>query len=144
VKKDIAFAFDSISGRRVEVGLDVKGVCVGSSSAPRRSTNMSRLARDQLDSNDVLSLFKILLSGIAPEERDAFKDQLLDFLDDGNGGEPEPAAGPRAFEGRPRPGGSTDRYARDSRLLRNVGSFAQRFPNASRVEGSASPRSRTW
>src|SRR6266478_1504779 len=43
---------------------------------------LARIARDQsLDSNDVLSLFKILLSGIDPSERDNFKDQLLDLLD---------------------------------------------------------------
>jgi hypothetical protein len=144
--RDVAFAFDGRDGRHIEVGLDVKGVCVGSSSPSlRRSTdNMSRLARDQLDSNDVLSLFKVLLSGIDPAERADFATKLQDLLDAGepNGG--EPAAGPPAFEGRPRPGGSMDRMARDARLPRGMPSFSERFPNASKVAGSASARSRSW
>jgi hypothetical protein len=147
--KDIAFAFDSIDGRRVEIGLDVKGYCLGPSRSPlRRSTNMSRLTRmaqDQLTSDDAIGLVRILLTGLPSDEAAAFRDQLAELLN-GNG-EPEPAPNgdePPPFRGRPRPGGSMDRLARDSRLPRGMPSFAERFPNASKVRGEASARTRTY
>jgi hypothetical protein len=101
-----------------------------------------RMAQDQLNADDALALVRILLSGLPSEESAAFRDQLADMLN-GNG-EPEPQPNgdtPPSFRGMPRPGGGQDRrYAQD----RRGGSFAERFPNAARVQGSASPRSRTW
>jgi hypothetical protein len=98
---------------------------------------IDRIAADEsLNSDDVLSLFKILLAGIGPEERADFKAKLQDLLDTG-----EPNGDSPPFPGRPRPGGTMDRIARDSR---NVGSFAERFPNASKVRGEASSRRSWW
>jgi hypothetical protein len=94
-----------------------------------------RLARDEsLDSNDVLSLFKILLSGIDPAERDAFTAQLQDLLD---------AGGTETEAPDKRTPGADRRLAHD-RLPAGLGSFAERFPNASRVIGEASRRTRTY
>ena len=107
-------------------------------------TRAQRIARDQsLDSSDVFSLFRILLAGIDPAERDDFTTKLMDMLD--AGGTEEPAVdAPPPFRGRPRPGGGMDRLAHDTRLPRGMPSFAERFPNASKVRGEAGRRSTAY
>ena len=76
----------------------------------------------------MLSLFKVLLAGIAPEERDAFKDQLLDLLSE------EEQPGTTEAPDR-RPAGADRRQAHDARLPRGTPSFAERFPNSAKVIG---------
>jgi hypothetical protein len=111
-------------------------------------TRLHRLAQDSLTGDDALALVRILLTGLPPDECAAFRDGLTALLqsDTDNGSEPDPTGdNPPSFRGMPRPGGGQDRrYARDSRLPAGVGSFAQRFPNAAKVSGSATARSRSW
>jgi hypothetical protein len=152
--RDIAFAFDSKDGRRVEVGLDVKGVCVGPSSPslrrsnPMNSSRMQRIAQDQ--EIDPLDIVRMLLSAMEPDAQQAFKADLAEMLN--GSGEDQPGGSNGELSGIMKgagAGGLRDKYdprttAADAALVRRIGSFAERFPAASRVQGEASPRSRSW
>ncbi|HYU23916.1 MAG TPA: hypothetical protein VEO74_01840 [Thermoanaerobaculia bacterium] len=71
-----------------------------------------------------MTLVKVLLNGLPPDEAAAFRDQLVEMLSDTDT-EQQPAPDRR-------PPGADRRVAQD-RLPRGVASFNERFPNASRV-----------
>ena len=95
-----------------------------------------RLARDQspLNADDAIAVVNALLTGLAPEESDAFRARLAGLL----AGEEEPSAPDR------RPPGADRRLAQDHRLPRGVPSFAERFPNAARVRGEGGTHDRLY
>jgi len=80
-----------------------------------------------------MTLVKVLLQGLPPDEAAAFRDGLAQMLSDTDT-EHQPAGDePPPFPGRPRPSGGMDRLAHDSRPPRGLAPFAERFPNAARV-----------
>jgi hypothetical protein len=114
---------------------------------------ITRLAQDQ--SVDPLDVVKILMAALSPEEQQAFKSGLAEMLGSEPASEPEPAAdepaGPEAngLLASMMKGGGTGGPARnyafgggqDRAMSR---SFQTRFPNASRVQGSASAKTTRW
>jgi hypothetical protein len=115
--KDISFAFDSRDGRRVVVGLDTKGTCIGSSSPKedamplphRRAGDTSRIRslssdrrrpfRAMDEGEDPVEFIRELIGQLEPEE--------LERL--GSGDRRRTARDePPPFPGRPNPGGEMD------------------------------------
>ncbi len=88
-------------------------------------SRLAQMAQDSLDSNDAMTLVKVLLQGLPPDEAAAFRDGLAQMLSDTD---TEHQHAPDR-----RPPGADRRVAHDSRPPRHMGSFAERFPNSAKV-----------